>query len=552
MSSERQSPSSSSPRGGDIEMTTPEPSASPRSGGRNNGHPQMNNGNEHTRKHIDLDPFKARIFYVQSTPISQLATLNGFIVKKALTHAVGATHECHRLRSGTLRVQVHTLEQVKDLHNMHQINGIPVTVEVPFASNTCKGVVSHYDFERMTEDNIVQEMKELDVVACRKFYKKDKHTKEHRPTNTVCLTFARTQLPESIYVGYELRTVYPFVPRPQRCNKCQRYGHSQFACRSQQPVCMRCAGQGHEISTCQAGETKCASCGGPHLASDWDCPVWKQEKDILEVKTLQRLSYKEARAKVRAVTQATPVPGVSYSSVAASGTNASLAKAPKMSNIGTSTNPLHELGDHDAPRFLTPTKNPTLKTKPGFDLGDDKYTEQENTQETIDLYNLIQMTTPIHTLHEHTQTSVTTNTTELPTQTPTPTPVTQELPTPAQELNNKHHRGPIHSKLVNKSRNDKPKPQRTQSLTRRRVPEPNTDTNQCYKVHRPKDSIPDITTDTPEIHNKFNILHGHEDMDTNINNKHKRQSSPNSDEDRAQPKKSVRKGNKGENTKANS
>ena len=279
MPSDRQPPSSSSPREGDTDLMDPQPSSSPRSGGR---HPDtrnpMNNGNntQNQRPMMNLDPHKARIFFVKSNPTSQLATVNVFIVKKALTAQVGANHNCTRLRSGTLRVEIQTHKQVSDLLKLTQIQGVPIEVEVPFASNTCKGVVTHYDFAQMSEDDIVTEMANLDVVACRKFFKPDKHTGERRPTNTVCLTFAKTELPDSIYVGYEPRPVYPFIPRPQRCNKCQAFGHGQFACRSQ-PVCLNCAGKGHQVSQCQASEFKCASCGGPHPASDRTCPVWLRD-----------------------------------------------------------------------------------------------------------------------------------------------------------------------------------------------------------------------------------------------------------------------------------
>ena len=155
-----------------------------------------NTGNNNVRKLVELDPLKCRIFFVNSTPASKMATLTGFMIKKCLTDAVGNDHKCTRLRSGTLKVEVHTQQQVRNLHNMGTIHNVQVEVTTPFASNTVKGVVSHYDFEKMTEEQIVNAMQDVGVVACRKLPKKDKHTRQRIPSDIACLTFAKTRLPE--------------------------------------------------------------------------------------------------------------------------------------------------------------------------------------------------------------------------------------------------------------------------------------------------------------------------------------------------------------------
>ena len=224
MSSDRSPPLTSSPREGVPDQMVPQPSSSPRSG-RRNPTQHFQNQNENTgiesRKLVNLNPVKCRIFYVNSTPASSLASLNGFVIKKAISGFVGTDHKCTRLRSGTLRVEVNTQKQAEMLLKMAIIQYVPVQVTPPFASNTSKGVVTHYDFVHMTEEEIVQEMEDLDVVACKKFTRFDKVTKERKPSDTVCLTFATTNHPESILVGYEPRKVRTFIPRPLRCSKCQ-------------------------------------------------------------------------------------------------------------------------------------------------------------------------------------------------------------------------------------------------------------------------------------------------------------------------------------------
>ena len=183
-------------------MTTPDPPSSPRRGGRNRENDNMDTGNNNVRKMVNLDPSKCRIFFINSTPAKDLENLNSFIIKKVLTGCLGPQHTCTRLRSGTLRVEVQSQQQALDLQYMRTIHNVPVQVTMPFASNTSKGVVTHWEFARMTEEDIVKGMSDVGVVACRKFMRLDRHTNTRKPSSTVCLTFDTTTLPDSVCVAF--------------------------------------------------------------------------------------------------------------------------------------------------------------------------------------------------------------------------------------------------------------------------------------------------------------------------------------------------------------
>lgn len=58
--------------------------------------------------------------------------------------------------------------------------------------------------------------------------------------------------------------------------------------------------------TCVATVPKCAACDKGHETFNRDCPVWKLEWKISEVRTEQRLSYKDARAQVVGPVATTP------------------------------------------------------------------------------------------------------------------------------------------------------------------------------------------------------------------------------------------------------
>ncbi|KAF5392000.1 hypothetical protein D9757_003365 [Collybiopsis confluens] len=69
------------------------------------------------------------------------------------------------------------------------------------------------------------------------------------------------------------------VKDPQRCMKCQHYGHIAKECNSDADVCGRCAKE-HPTRECVAdrGEFWCAVCGTHgHAAVDRDCPVFMRK-----------------------------------------------------------------------------------------------------------------------------------------------------------------------------------------------------------------------------------------------------------------------------------
>ncbi|GFV74730.1 uncharacterized protein TNCV_1039681 [Trichonephila clavipes] len=68
----------------------------------------------------------------------------------------------------------------------------------------------------------------------------------------------------------------------QGVTQCQRFGHSQTACRGQL-TCSRCASVGHVSSDCTL-EQKCANCSQPHSTDSKLCPKWKIEKEIQTIK----------------------------------------------------------------------------------------------------------------------------------------------------------------------------------------------------------------------------------------------------------------------------
>ncbi|GFW71700.1 uncharacterized protein TNCV_219141 [Trichonephila clavipes] len=114
------------------------------------------------------------------------------------------------------------------------------------------------------------------------------------PTKHLNLTFNSPKLPTTVKAGYLNCKIRAYIPNPLRCFKCQRFGHSQIACRGQL-TCSRCASVGHSSTDCSL-EQKCVNCSQPHSPTDSKlCPKWKTEKEIQTIKTNRNISYFEAR-----------------------------------------------------------------------------------------------------------------------------------------------------------------------------------------------------------------------------------------------------------------
>ncbi|MFI5407481.1 MAG: hypothetical protein ACHQ1D_13335, partial [Nitrososphaerales archaeon] len=124
-----------------------------------------------------------------------------------------------------------------------------------------------------SDDDIKNETEAEETFRLQK-YNTELNIKE--PTTTVVLTYQSTKTPNQIYIGLKGFKPKLYIPKPQRCQNCQIYGHSAKFCKSK-TTCARCAGN-HKTETCtltklthtdQTTEEnlqayKCKNCNGHH------------------------------------------------------------------------------------------------------------------------------------------------------------------------------------------------------------------------------------------------------------------------------------------------
>ena len=229
-------------------------------------------------------------------PNRKLCHENPFVIEKAIGGILGMNHGCKikALRSGHLLIEADQKHQAELLLKTTNLNGIPVKVDGHRTLNTSKGVIYCEYLRDMTDDNILDNLLEQDVTEVYRLQKRQGNT--HEPTDRFIMTFGKPTPPQEMKIGYMNVKVQKYIPNPRRCFNCQQYGHGKNTCRHD-TVCAKCAQTGHEYNECQ-NEPKCFHCQKDHPTSSKDCPRWKIEKMIIELKTNENITFYEARNRV--------------------------------------------------------------------------------------------------------------------------------------------------------------------------------------------------------------------------------------------------------------
>ncbi|XP_055942019.1 uncharacterized protein LOC129972063 [Argiope bruennichi] len=177
------------------------------------------------------------------------------------------------------------------MQKLTQLGDFPVEVTPHRTLNFSRGVISDLDLFDCSENELIQELHSQKVCAAHRI--KIKRNGSFIPTKHVILTFSSPELPKFIRAGYIQSKVKPYIPNPQRCFKCQRFGHSQGTCRGNRR-CAKCSADDHETSVCSTQTFKCLNCSGSHPAYSRDCPKWKTEKEIQNRTPKPGLTYSAA------------------------------------------------------------------------------------------------------------------------------------------------------------------------------------------------------------------------------------------------------------------
>ncbi|KAM7291824.1 hypothetical protein ISCGN_028395 [Ixodes scapularis] len=221
------------------------------------------------------------------------AKLSPFIVAKVLEHLIGHSYQAKKLHSGDLLVEVTTQKQSVAIQKMKSIVETSVTVTPHRTLNTVRGVISEEDLLDVSEDEILEGLRNSSVIAVKRIILRREG--QEIPSKHLILSFVRHCLPATVKAGYLNCRVRPYVPNLQRCFRCQRFGHGSRSCRGRE-ICTKCGSNEHVADVCES-TVCCSNCKGTHAAYSRACPLGKQEKEILSLKAEENITYLEAKKR---------------------------------------------------------------------------------------------------------------------------------------------------------------------------------------------------------------------------------------------------------------
>ena len=249
---------------------------------------------------------------VLSSEAMKVSSLSPFQRKEACDR-LGKVTRCEKLRDGGIEVEFvkekdaqqalsarHFTYTVKDGNSRRRVT-IPMSVTAHRTKNSNRGVIFCPDLEGVSNEDIADGLSACGVVNARRIL--SRRAGVDVPTPNIILTFSQLDLPREVPVGYVMVRVRQYVPKPMRCFRCLRFGHTKDYCRNR-PSCGKCAQNDHSGDQCTSETLKCVNCPEdpkPHSAFDQKCPALLREREVLALKYNERISFREARERVYAV-----------------------------------------------------------------------------------------------------------------------------------------------------------------------------------------------------------------------------------------------------------
>lgn len=239
---------------------------------------------------------------------STLSRASPFLVQKGLDMITSGLKNIKKLRSGQILVETKYSSQVEKLLKASTLSGIlPITVKLHPHLNTSKGTVYAPDLIDLSEEILIEELKDQKVMEVKRIRRlpnaRDETKRKDKdglvPTPLLIVTFDTTILPKKLKAGYLMLNVEHYIPNPMRCKQCQHFGHTKKFCK-QDPSCARCSlvfDDSHQEGILCTNNPKCANCHGAHEAFRKTCKRFKDEYAISKIKTLDRITYHEAKQK---------------------------------------------------------------------------------------------------------------------------------------------------------------------------------------------------------------------------------------------------------------
>ena len=148
--------------------------------------------NEHSQP--TMSTASPRFLVIHSQEERSILSLSPFVIEKVLIGMAGEPKSIKKLRSGDLLVEYTNKKQIENLLRLKSFHNLKVQVSLHASLNTCKGVVRCPDLKGVSEEEILEEMREQGVIHVRRI--KVRRDDALKDTNTFVFTFNTSVLPK--------------------------------------------------------------------------------------------------------------------------------------------------------------------------------------------------------------------------------------------------------------------------------------------------------------------------------------------------------------------
>lgn len=319
-----------------------------------------------------------------------LSKVNPFLLQKVIENTMcGKPEQVVRMKDGKLLIKVKNEKIANKLEKLKKIpdgkGEILVKVAEHPTLNSSKGVIRCPDIEHMTEEEILAGLKDQRVTFVAIMKRKIGDTLVN--TKAAVVTFSTTKIPRSVDFGLYPVLVDQYIPKPMRCTTCMKIGHTKKWCKGER-VCANCSLPAHGG---ECSSTRCVSCGDAHNTLNRECPVYVDEVEIQKIKTIQRVTYAEARAIRRKQCPAIPKKMTterSYAQTASNQTETKTTTNEKQNSTNEKTNTNIEIQQTTDSQSATCSK--TITT---LNVNDTDNRSDEIHQTTVELNSATTKTT---------------------------------------------------------------------------------------------------------------------------------------------------------------
>ncbi|KAH6941385.1 hypothetical protein HPB50_017886 [Hyalomma asiaticum] len=229
--------------------------------------------------------------------ITQVRSLNCIRVSRELEAIVPEGIRRVRLNTHLNLFAVDTVrtEVTAKLLRLRRLCGVSVEVHEPRSSFKAVGVVY----------GIPPGMTATDIEAAIRSPVPVLHVRVPHPPSPAVLTFASTQLPEHVDIGFVQHKVHLYVDRPPRCKQCGRIGHVMTVCPKPPPTSPKGSSgeaNGHVNSESRgARRQRCLNCGqNDHDTRSKTCPRWLELIEVSRYRRANDVDIQTARTAVAA------------------------------------------------------------------------------------------------------------------------------------------------------------------------------------------------------------------------------------------------------------